>query len=196
MSGSTNVPTPARGNQLAKLAALIAGIQKHQQELTPFVLADKQYSVAEVIAALQARYDATQAVIETKADWQAAVQADHAGRASGQVFYSGVRSTLLAAFAGSVNKLADFGLVGPKPRIVSPEAKVATSAKIKATRAARHTMGKNQKAQIHGTVPATAPVTSPVASIPAPVAAPPATTVPTAPEPSPVTAPVATPAHS
>lgn len=166
MTTAPNVPSPARGDQLARLAALIAGMQKHEHELAPFVIAGKQYTVAEVIAALQARYDATHAVITTKAAWQAAVKADHEGRASGQVFYSGVRSMLLAAFAGSVNKLADFGLVGRKSRIVSPETKVATTAKIKATRAARHTLGKNQKAQIKGVVPT--PATSP--STPAPSA--------------------------
>jgi hypothetical protein len=192
MTTSPNVPTPARDDQLKRLAVLIAGMQKHEQELAPFVIADKQYAVADIIAALQARYNATQAVITTKAVWQAAVKADHEGRASGQVFYAGVRSTLLVAFASSVNKLADFGLVGRKSRIVSPETKVATTAKIKATRVARHTMGKKQKAQIHGTVSAT----TPIASISAPVAAPAAATVPTAPEPSAVAVPVTSPPHS
>lgn len=196
MTTSPNVITPARGDQLKKLADLIAGLQKHEQELAPFVIADKQYTVAEVIAALQTRYNATQTVITTKASWQAAVKTDHEGRASGQVFLSGVRQTLLAAYAGSVSKLADFGLVGRKPRVVSPETKVATTAKIKATRAARHTMGTKQKAQIHGTVSATSPETSPVASVPTPGAAPPAPTVPTAPQPPAATPPVTPPAPS
>jgi hypothetical protein len=179
MSTSPNATTPARGKQLTKLAALIAGLQKHQSELAPFVIADKQYTVAEVIAVLQARHDTTQKVNATRADWQASVKTDHEGRASGQVFLAGIQQTLLAAFAGSVNKLADFGLVGRKSRTVSPETKVATTAKIKATRTARHTMGKKQKAQIHGTVPGTAPATSPVASIPAQVGAPQASASPT-----------------
>lgn len=192
MTTSPNATTPARGGQLKKLTTLIAGLQKHEHELAPFVIADKQYTVAEVIAVLQARHDTTQAVNTTKANWQAAVKTDHAGRASGQVFLTGVRQTVLTAFAGSVDKLADFGLVGPKPRVVSPETKVAAAAKAKATRAARHTMGKNQKAQIHGTVATTTPVTLPVD----PVAATPAPTAPTAPAPSPATPPVTSPAAS
>jgi hypothetical protein len=193
MSTSPNATTPARGNQLGKLAALIAGLQKHQSDLAPFVIADKKYTVADVIAVLQTRYDTTQAVNTTKANWQAAVKLDHEGRASGQVFLNGIQQTLLAAFAGSVNKLADFGLVGRKPRTVAPATQVATSAKIKATRTARHTMGKKQKAQIHGTVAATSPVTSPVATIPAPVGAPQAPAAPTPASPSPATPSPATP---
>jgi hypothetical protein len=44
-----------------------------------------------------------------------------------------------------VDALATFGLTPRKPRVVSPEARVAAAAKAKATRAARHTMGKKQK---------------------------------------------------
>jgi hypothetical protein len=187
---------PTRDDQLKKLGDLIVGLQKHEQDLATFVIAGKKYAVAEVIAVLQARYDATHAVITTKATWQAAVKTDHEGRASGQVFLTGVRQTLLTAFAGAVNNLADFGLVGRKPRSVSPEAQVATSAKAKATRVARHTMGKNQKALIHGSVPATTPVASPVAPVPVPVASPPATTVPTTAAPSVATQLVTPPAPS
>jgi hypothetical protein len=37
-----------------------------------------------------------------------------------------------------------------KPHVVTPEVKVAAAAKAKATRAARHTMGAQQKAGIKG----------------------------------------------
>jgi hypothetical protein len=37
----------------------------------------------------------------------------------------------------------------------TPEEKIASAAKAKATRAARHTLGKLQKAEIKGTVPST-----------------------------------------
>jgi hypothetical protein len=61
-----------------------------------------------------------------------------------------MRQALLVAFADQVDVLADFGLTGRKTRVVTPEEKVTAAAKARATRAARHTMGKRQKAAIKG----------------------------------------------
>jgi hypothetical protein len=156
------------------LSAMISGLQKREQELAPFVIGSKQYTVAQVIAALQARHDATQAVTMTKAAWQAAVKTDHDGRASGQAFLAGVRQTLLTAYAGSVDSLADFGLVGHKPHATTPEKQVAAAQKAKATRAARHTLGKKQKLALKGDVTGVVvtPVTPPKAAPGAPAQGP------------------------
>jgi hypothetical protein len=78
----------------------------------------------------------------------------------------------LVFFAGQVDALSDFGLTGRKTPVVSPETRVAAANKAKATREARHTMGKKQKAAIKGTVAPTAPATT--APAPTPVATPPA----------------------
>jgi hypothetical protein len=157
MSTSPNAVRPARGPLVTMLSTLIAGLKKHEQSLAPFVIAGKSYTAAQVIAAVQSRIDASQAVTPAKAAWQAAVKADRDARTGGQALLAGVRQTLLTVYAGSVDTLADFGLVGRKPRAISPETQVAAAQKAKATRAARHTMGKKQKAAIHGTVPATVP---------------------------------------
>ena len=56
------------------------------------------------------------------------------------------------AFAGQVDTLADFGLTARAKHVATPEEKLASTDKAKATRAARHTMGSKQKAAIKGTV--------------------------------------------
>ena len=152
MTISANAISPVRQRQLTLLADMIMGLQKHEQTLPPFILANKQYTAAQMIAELQTRRDATQAVITAKAVWQAAIKIDLDGRASGQQFLKSARQTLLAAFAGSANALADFGLVPPKVRVVSTETKLGAAAKARATRAARHTLGPKQKKEVKGNV--------------------------------------------
>jgi hypothetical protein len=63
-----------------------------------------------------------------------------------------VRQTLLLAFDGKLDTLADFGLTARAVPVRTPEQRTAAAAKAKATRAARHTMGSKQKAAIKGAV--------------------------------------------
>jgi len=177
-----------RNAQLAADQKFIDGLNKHSQTITSLVIGGTSLTTAAIIGILQARLDAANAAQSTRAAWLNAVKADKDERAKTRTFRAGLRQALQVAFAGSIDALADFGLTPRKPRVVTPEKKAAAAAKAKATRAARHTMGKKQKAEIKGTVPATAPATSPAASAPAaqPVTAPVAPAIPVAP-----TAPVA-----
>lgn len=153
MSTSPNTIAPTRIKQLAMLQKMLEGLKKHEQALPSLLIQGKPFKPADLIAELQTRLDAANAVLATRATWQNAVKVDSNQRTTTKGFVSGLRQTLLVAFAGSVDALADFGLVGRKPRVVTPEKKVAAAQKAKATRAARHTMGKKQKAQIKGSVP-------------------------------------------
>jgi hypothetical protein len=186
MNTSPNTIAPARGGQLAMLLKLISGLKKHEQTLPLLVIAGQSYKTDDLVTVLQARYDAANAALQTKAVWQNAVKADHDERAKTGEFVSGLRQSLLVAFAGSIDSLADLGLVPRKKPTLTPDQKVAAAQKSRATRAARHTMGKNQKAQIKGVVPT--PSTSP--SSPAPGAPAPSTV------PAPSTAPVASAGHT
>jgi hypothetical protein len=189
MANSPNTILPSRSAQLTGLRKLTDGLKKHEQALPMLVIQGQSYKTADLIAVLQARYDAANAVLLTKAAWQNAVKADHDERSKTQSFLSGLRQALLVAFGGSIDSMADFGLVPRKKPTMTPEERVAANEKAQATRKARHTMGKNQKAQIKGEVPATTPPTAP--STP-PVAAQPAPAGNAAPAPQPGT----TPAHS
>ena len=135
---------------------LYDGIQKHEKTLLSLLIGGASVTPGTILTTLQSRIDAAKAVVSTRATWQSAVKADIDERAKTKTFVSGLRQALKVAFEGSIETLADFGLTPPKPRVVSPEKKAAAAAKAKATRAARHTMGSKQKAQIKGT-PATSP---------------------------------------
>jgi hypothetical protein len=100
---------------------------------------------------VSARIDSAKAALTTRATWQVAVQTDAAVRDKTKTFVAVVKQALLAAFAGELDTLAEFGLTARQKHVATPEAKLAAAAKAKATRAARHTMGPKKKATIKGT---------------------------------------------
>jgi len=74
-----------------------------------------------------------------------------------------LRTYILGSYGtAALQMLQDFGFTPPKPRGGKKTASTKAQAVVqaKATRVARHTMGKRQKAKIKGTAPAQ-PVTTP-----------------------------------
>jgi hypothetical protein len=139
---------------------LIDGLTKHATFLPTVAIGSTSYKTADLIGTLQARIDARNAAISSRATWRAAVQAERDQRVKTQTQVAGLRRALQVAFAGSIDGLGDFGLSPGKTPVVTPDARVEAVAKAKATRIARHTMGPKEKAKIKGTVD-TAPATPP-----------------------------------
>ena len=163
--------TPKANRQVIVSAdqKLIDGLGKHASAIPNVVIGGVAQTTADIVAVLQARIASAHAADNTRATWQAAVAADRSERANTRQYVSRVRQALLLVFAGQVDALADFGLTGRKPRVITPEAQVAATAKAKATRVARHTMGKKQKAAIKGTAaPPETPAPAPSSPTPAP----------------------------
>jgi hypothetical protein len=154
MRTSPNAVAPGRDDQIAMLQRLIDGLKKHQGTLPPFLIAGRPMTVADVIADLQSRLDASQAATAAKATWLNAVKNDHDERVRTKGVLAGVRECMLVAFDGQIDRLSDLGLIARKTGVLTPEQKLVAIAKGQATRLARHTMGKNQKMAIHG-APAT-----------------------------------------
>ncbi len=146
---------------------LIDGLKKHEATLMSLVLAGTTYKTADVITEVQDRINSAQSVISLRAAWRASIASDQDLRDKQKALMSALRAAIRAAFGGSIDVLADFGLAPRKTPVVrTPQQKIESAEKAKATRAARHTMGKNQKAAIKGTtapvadaMPAPAPVT-------------------------------------
>jgi hypothetical protein len=145
-----NTPNRNRNDQTTADQTLADGLDEYAAMTPSIVVGGAPMQTRDIAAALQARIVAARAVTSSRATWQAAVQAEREERAKTKALVSVVKQTLLASFAGQVDTLARFGLTPRKPRVVSPDTQVAAAAKAKATRAARHTMGKRQKAEIKG----------------------------------------------
>jgi hypothetical protein len=152
-----------------KFLAGIASLPVGSQTLTPEQIAQVFDARASLCEALQA----------ASAARTAAVKAYQDKRSETAPFVSAFRRVVQGMFAQSPDTLAEFGLTAPKPADKSVVVKAAAIAKSKATRAARHTMGKKQKQAVKGGVtrvvvtPVMAPTPSPgTAPAPAPAPAP------------------------
>ena len=163
---------------------VIVGIKKDLQNVSSLPLAGSAYTMAALEQLIQSRIDAANAVANAKANWHDASATYDALNTKVTQVVRGLRQYVINAFGQNSPVLADFGFTPPKKVALTPEAAVARAKKAAATRKARGTMGKKQKAPIKGTVLATAPATSPVA--PAPTLAPAATPSPVVTAPAPV----------
>jgi hypothetical protein len=165
--------TKAKGkaNTVDLARMLIAGTNKHLASATQVVLAGGTFTPAQITAKLQSLVTLRDEVNTAKASTEAKLTAERVETPSLFAFMDALMTYVKATFGNAPDVLADFGL-HPKTRTpLSVEAKAAAVAKRKATRAARHTMGTQQKKGVKGAV--TGIVVTPI------TAAPPAATAPT-----------------
>jgi len=131
--------------------ALIAGIQKYLPNAT-FFIDGQSTSVSEVVATVQGRVDADNAVLTAEAAFHGAVETGRTTLASTDAYVTAVRQQVLAMVASppAQAELHVSPRKRPAPRTV--EQKVVAAAKAKATREARGTKGPKARLEITGTV--------------------------------------------
>ena len=143
---------PNKHTALALDQKVIAGVDKYYANAT-LALVGTSLTAAALKAVFQGDVDATNAVDSADAQYKQLVANMHSARAKASAMRQALRDYILAtAGAQAVQMLQDFGMQVPKRPKNTPEAQAFAVAKRRATRQARHTMGKNQKATIHGTV--------------------------------------------
>jgi hypothetical protein len=161
---ATKKNTKGQVTGLAK--ELIAGTAKHLASTTQVALLGGSFTPDQITSKLQLLVNLRSDVDASKATTKAKIANEAAQRPALRAFMSAFESFVKAAFGSSPDVLADFG-ISPKARTpLTVEAKAAAAAKRAATRAARHTVGSNQKKGIKGDV--TGVLVTPItASIPA-----------------------------
>ena len=166
-----NTPKQNRIMETAADQRLIDGFNKHSALISSLMIQGAVQPAQTITGTLQKRIDASNKTLSSKATWTLAVESEHSVRETTATFVAAVRQTLVLFLAGQTDVLADFGLTPRAKPVATPDELVARVAKAKATRAARHTMGPRQKADIKGTVTPTAPATTaPPAATPSPTA--------------------------
>jgi hypothetical protein len=150
-------------------AQVIVGIQKHLLSVPSLPLAGSTYTPADLVKLVQSRIDSAGVVAAAGANKHATVVAHTALGTTLTPVLRGLRQYVLNAFGETSPVLADFGFTPPKKRTLTPEKKAAAALLAKATRKARHTVGKKQKLAIKGAVSPAAPA-NPPASASAPTA--------------------------
>jgi hypothetical protein len=143
----------------------LAGIRKHYASAPTMVLDGVSYALTDIEKTLQGSIDAADATTAATATFHKTVDAERTANASADAVYAGLKTFVTTQFKTSPDVMADFGFT-PSSRQVPDAATVAAAVeKRTATRVARHTMGKRQKAKVTGTTPA---ATAPAAAAPAP----------------------------
>jgi septal ring factor EnvC (AmiA/AmiB activator) len=156
--------TRNKGTAAALAQQLISGTKKHLAKVTQIPLAGSTYTPEQITNQLQQIVDLRADVDTAKATTKAKVTAEQSSLPSLRSFMKTYKTYLKAAYASTPDVLADFGLHAKEPTPLTAEAKTAAAAKRKATRAARHTMGSQQKKSVKGTV--TGVVVTPIAPPP------------------------------
>ncbi len=155
---------------------LISGLAKLAPDVS-LPVAGKLVTSKELQAQIQAHVDTMNSSNDARAKFLELVGLDKSQRAGIKPILDAVRSYAAGLYGENSAEFASFGL---KPRKVAqrtPLSKVEAAEKLRATRVARHTMGKVQRSAIHGVVPTNGPVpTSPTPG--APVVSPPVTQAP------------------
>jgi hypothetical protein len=183
----SNTKNPTQAALLARVQALIAGTQKHFPN-GQFTLGNTAYTTASLVEVLTGLAGAYAAASAARLNAQDASAALSTAEASVDPVIRAYVTFLRATFSNATAQLGDFGLQAPKALTpLSPEKRLAATAKARATRIARGTMGKKQKLAVKGNVtgvlvtPITSsgPAPSPPTTAPAPAPAAPAPASPT-----------------
>jgi hypothetical protein len=185
-NGSNHSTKP---NELARVKQAIVGVPKHLGGVSSLSLNGVPYTPTSLVAFLQAFVDLASSVIAAKATAHDLLLEEQSSGLSVRLVLQALRSYIVALYGnGATEILGDFGFVPRKTTTPKVAVKALAAEKNRATRTARHTMGKREKLAIKGTlvVPATGGsgtagnAASPSGAAPAP-AAPANGSAPTAP---------------
>ncbi|MGH7439052.1 MAG: hypothetical protein ACRENE_25465 [Polyangiaceae bacterium] len=147
--------------------SLAAGTKKHLGAASSLAFGGGALTPAEVEAFLQRLADLRAAVESGKAEAAARIAEERAQAPALHGQMKAYVSFVRARFGDQPDVLADFGLEPRKARTpLTIDEQAAAVAKRKATRQARHTMGKKQKKKVKGDVVGVSviPVTTPHAA--------------------------------
>jgi hypothetical protein len=155
----------------------MSGADKHLGGLASMIIGGTSYTLPTLKAVFQADLDAINAADAAATQWKEQVVKAQATRAESARVRSALKAYLIGQYgADAVGVLEDFGFSPPKPKgPQTVDMKAQGVERAAATRKARHTMGKNQKKAVKGTVttivtepasPVAPPAPAPVASAP------------------------------
>ncbi len=166
--------TVSRTTTQGKDQEVLNGIQTELQSMQTLFLGSETFTPQTLADFVQSRIDKANAVGTSHAAWEDALRAYDVVDKRARVVLGDLRHLVMAAFGRQSPKLATFGFPLPKVPTLTSEQRSKAALRAVATRKARKTMGKKQKALVVGQVPAVpAPAEPPTV---APPPAPPVTT--------------------
>jgi len=131
---------------------LAKGLNANFSAKTAFVLNGKDWTVAEIVAALNERIAASEATDTAEIAWRTAVKDQRTQDDAMQPTRQALKTALIARYGTNAEKLKEFSFAPVKARKVTVQTKAKAQVQAAATREARNTKGKNQKKGIKGVV--------------------------------------------
>jgi len=143
----------------AEYKALVTGIDSELTGVDSFLINQKTFTKADLVAKFQSRIDAAEKTKVARTALHACVAAERALQAEVAPLRMGFKFFLQSRYGKNSAELQKFGFTQTKATQRSAVAKSTAVSKGRATRQARGTKGKKQKALIKGSPPAGAPAT-------------------------------------
>ncbi len=156
---------PTKSTLQQRARGLITGTQKHLANET-LAFNGATFAAPALIQLLQQLIDVVTRSDAAKAEWKDALKSMKDGKATIVPVLGAFQAFVVNRFGNAPSTLEDFGIAPRKVRTpLTAEQKAAAAVQRKATRAARHIVGKKQRAKIKApaatTPTATAPGTPP-----------------------------------
>jgi hypothetical protein len=129
----------------------IAGIHRYLDPNADIPVAGKLAKPAEFAAVFQADVDQRRLVDTLQAQVKSALAVRETKDAERHVYDVALKAYVSQRFGVDSTEAHDLGYPPPKPKTKTAETKAAAAKKSEATRAARHTLGSQQKALLKGT---------------------------------------------
>jgi hypothetical protein len=139
----------------------MAGVEKHFAQTPTIVLDGVSTTPKALTATFQGAIDAISKAAAAEQAFHDAVDVQSTAVASAETDLAALHSLVKSQLGTTAAILGDFGFTETKRQVPTEAKKAAAVVKRAATRVARGTKGKRQKADIKGQVPATTPVTTP-----------------------------------
>jgi hypothetical protein len=143
----------------SEVATLTARQKSCKREIgnKTITLAGRTYTGTALADLCQQKITADELVEELNRKWRSAVAAREVLQKQNKPVFTALKSYVQATYGKSSQTVADFGFKPTEETVKSVESKAAAVAKLRATRSARHTMGKVQRKGIKGSVPTLVP---------------------------------------
>jgi hypothetical protein len=159
-SGTTSlITTTANGSNhgtkvdlQATYQALMFGLMTYYEPTDVFTLQSGDMTRDELVADIQQFVTACQATKTSNQEWRGNVQTERTLEQQVKVLRQGIKGIVQARFGASGTQCLQFGFTLPKPKAKTATTKAVAVQKALATRKQRGTMGKKEKAAIHGNV--------------------------------------------
>lgn len=171
-----NAATPRKKVDVqAAWGALVAGILAHYTPAEAFRLPSGPLKRDQVVSTLRRFIAAAEVTKERHKAYLAAVQSERQVLAELRPIHKSVVTIIRGEYGSTSRTLMDFGLAPEKSRRKSPGSKFVAGERLRATREARGTRGRKQRARIHGTLAPDSPAHAVLGSLHSDDAAPAAT---------------------